>query len=239
VARHVFLDFFGTLVDYDPSTHPSYNAPLAFARRAGCTIADTASDAHWQEAWDHLEAHAASTGREYSMHDVAQRYWRSIGAPAIADGAVETLIAEYLGTWVESVSLAEHALDCVTDLASDHRLTVVSNTHDPELVPRLVREFGLHVAVDRVISSATVGWRKPHPLIFETALRECAAVAEDSVFVGDNWAADVEGPRGVGMSAIYVGYPLPGRPATSVAAVPQIVRSLTGGVGTLGVEQHD
>jgi putative hydrolase of the HAD superfamily len=227
VANHVFFDFFGTLVDYDPSTRPRFNAPLAFARRAGCTISETASNAQWQEAWDHLEAQAVSTGREYSMHQVAHRYWRSIGEPTLADRAMEILIGEYLDTWTASVSLAEHALDCVTDLASDHRLTIVSNTHDPELVPRLVREFGLHTAIDRVISSVTVGWRKPHPLIFETALCECGAAAEYSVFVGDNWDADVEGPRGVGMSSIYVGPSTALRPSTNLAAVPQIVRSLT------------
>jgi putative hydrolase of the HAD superfamily len=158
------------------------------------------------------------------MREVAQGYWRAIGAPALADGAIEILIADYLDTWTESVSLAEHALECLTDLASDHRLTIVSNTHDPELVPRLVREFGLHNAVDRVISSVTVGWRKPHPRIFETALRECGAVAQDSVFVGDNWDADVEGPRAVGMSSIYVGAQSALRPSTNLAAVPQIVR---------------
>ncbi|WP_184436116.1 HAD family hydrolase [Mycobacterium sp. AZCC_0083] len=232
MAGHVFFDFFGTLVDYDPSTHPSYNAPLAFARRAGVTISETASDAHWHDAWEHLETQAAGTGREYSMHQVAQRYWRSIGAPTLANGAIEILIGEYLDTWTESVSPAQHALECVTDLASDHRLTVVSNTHDPALVPRLVRAFGLDTTIDRVISSVTVGWRKPHPNIFATALRECGAAAQDSVFVGDNWDADVVGPRGVGMPSIYVGPSTALRPSTSLAAVPQIVRSLTGGGDT-------
>ena len=173
------------------------------------------------------------------MHQVAQRYWRSIGVPVLVNGAIEVLIDEYLDTWTESVSPAQHALESVTDLASDHRLTVVSNTHDPELVPRLVRAFGLHTAIDRVISSVTVGWNKSHPLIFETALRECGAAAQDSIFIGDNWEADVEGPRGVGMSSIYVGAPSALHPSTDLEAVPQIVRSRSGGIGPFGVEQHD
>ena len=224
-VNYVFFDFFGTLVDYDASIHPTYNAPLAFARRAGCTISETASDAHWQQAWDHLEANAARTGREFSMHQVAQRYWRSIGAPLLAHGAIEILIGEYLDTWTQSVSPAEHAIECVTDLASDHRLTIVSNTHDPALVPRLARRFGLNTAVDRVISSVTVGWRKPHRVIFETALRESGAAADDSVFIGDNWEADVEGPRLVGMSAIYVGAPSALRPSVTLRQAVQIIRS--------------
>jgi putative hydrolase of the HAD superfamily len=226
LVNHVFFDFFGTLVDYDPSTHPTYNAPLAFARRAGSTISVTASDAQWQHAWDHLEATAVSTGREYSMHQVAHRYWRLIGAPTLAAGAIDNLIAEYLDTWTESVSPAPHALECVTDLASDHRLTIVSNTHDPALVQRLVRRFGLHTAIDLVVTSVSVGWRKPHPLIFETALRERGAAARDAVFIGDNWDADVDGPRRVGMSAIYVGPATALRPSVTLQEAVHIVRSL-------------
>ena len=228
MVNHVLFDFFGTLVDYDPSIRPAYNAPLAFARRAGSTIDETASDAHWQLVWERLEAHAAGTGREYSMDQVAHEYWRSIGAPSLAAGAIENLIAEYLDAWSQNVSPAAHALECVTDLASDHRLSVVSNTHHPALVPRLVRRFGLHTAIDRVIASVTVGWRKPHPIIFETALREGGAVAQDAVFIGDNWEADVAGPRGVGMSSIYVGPSSAGHPSCQpgrgAAARPVAIR---------------
>jgi putative hydrolase of the HAD superfamily len=239
LVNHVLFDFFGTLVDYDPSIHPAYNAPLAFARRAGSTMSEAASDAHWQQAWDRLEAGAAGTGREYSMDQVAQEYWRSIGAPSLAAGAIEKLIAEYLDAWSQDVSPAAHALECVTDLASDHRLSIVSNTHHPALVTRLVHRFRLHTAIDRVITSVTVGWRKPHPIIFETALHELDAAAQDAVFIGDNWEADVAGPRGVGMSSIYVGPSSARHPSVSLEEVPQLVRSLSGRVGTFGVEQHD
>jgi Phage derived protein Gp49-like (DUF891)/HAD-hyrolase-like len=43
--------------------------------------------------------------------------------------------------------------------------------------------------------------------IFEAALRDRGAVADDAVFVGDSWEADVESPRRIGMHAIYVGRP--------------------------------
>jgi putative hydrolase of the HAD superfamily len=225
VVNDVFFDFFGTLVDYNPSVHPVYNAPLAFARRAGCAISPAESDAHWQEAWDRHEARAVSTGREYSMREVALRYWHSIGSPSLAAGAVENLVHEYLDAWTESVFPAAHALECVTDLAADHRLTIVTNTHDPNLVPGLVRRFGLGSAVDRVVPSVAVGWRKPHPAIYEAALRDRGAVAGDAVFVGDSWEADVEGPRRIGMHAIYVGRPSALHPSASLRDLPQIIRS--------------
>jgi putative hydrolase of the HAD superfamily len=225
VVTDVFFDFFGTLADYNPSVHPAGNAPLAFARRWGRAISAAESDAHWQQAWDRHEADAVSTGREYSMREVALRYWRSIGSPPLAAGAIEKLVHDYLDAWTQSVTLAAHALECVTDLAGDHRLTIVTNTHDPSLVPGLVRRFGLDNAVDRVVPSVAVGWRKPHPAIFEAALRDRGAVAGDAVFVGDNWEADIEGPRRIGMHAIYVGHPSALHPSASLRDLPHIIRS--------------
>nr|WP_245233848.1 HAD family hydrolase [Mycobacterium sp. PS03-16] len=223
----MFFDFFGTLVDYDPSIHPAiHNAPLAFARRAGVDISEDTSIAKWQKVWDDLDADAHRTGREYSMQDVAQHYWRSIGSPPLTSDAFDTLINEYFDAWTADVAAAAGAVECVFDLAADHTLAIVSNTHDPRLVPRMSRQFGFHHAISRVVTSVDVGWRKPHREIFHAALREYEIEPSNAVFVGDNWAADVEGPRRVGMAAIYVGRPSHDRQAVSFEQLPAIVRSL-------------
>jgi putative hydrolase of the HAD superfamily len=227
VITHVFFDFFGTLVDYDPSVHPANrNAPLEFARRAGVQISEDASNANWQKVWDDLDADAHRTGREFSMHDVAQRFWRSIGSPALASDSTDTLITEYFEAWTADVFVAAGALECVADLASDHTLAIVSNTHDSRLVPRLARQFGLHDNITRIVTSVDVGWRKPHPKIYGAALRDCQVSPRNAVFVGDNWTADVEGPRQVGMSAIYVGPHAEERPSVTLKELPAFVRSL-------------
>ena len=227
MVTHVFFDFFGTLVDYEASVHPAIrNAPLEFARRAGVEISEDTSNARWQEVWDDLEAEAGRTCREFSMHDVAQLYWHSIGSPALGPDATDTLIAEYLEAWTAEVVAAAGALDCIADLASDHTLVIVSNTHDPRLVPRLAQRLGLQDSVSRVVTSVDVGWRKPHPTIFHATLRACRVSPRNAVFVGDNWSADVEGPRRVGMSAIYVGPPVHQRRTVALEELPEIVRSL-------------
>ncbi|MBO0679080.1 HAD family hydrolase [Mycolicibacterium sp. S2-37] len=227
MVTHVFFDFFGTLVDYDASVHPAIrNAPLDFARRVGVEISEEESNAHWQRVWDDLDADADRTGREFSMHDVAHRYWRSLGSPRLESDSIEELIAEYFDAWTQDVRIAAGALECVADLATDHTLAIVSNTHDSRLVPRLARQFGLHQRMSGVVTSVDVGWRKPHPSIFHAALRDGEVSPADAVFVGDNWVADVDGPRRVGMSAIYVGPPTHDREAVPLEDVPKVVRSL-------------
>ena len=51
-----------------------------------------------------------------------------------------------------------------------HRLAVVTNTHHPTLVPDHLDAMGLSPHIDAVITSVEVGWRKPHPAIYEAVL---------------------------------------------------------------------
>jgi putative hydrolase of the HAD superfamily len=70
-----------------------------------------------------------------------------------------------------------------------------------------------HNAVDRyfdiVICSAVVGYRKPHPGIFDALLAELELVRPDLqrsriAFVGDDWNADVEGAASIGLVPIHI-----------------------------------
>jgi HAD superfamily hydrolase (TIGR01509 family) len=63
---------------------------------------------------------------------------------------------------------------------------------------------GIDDLLDVVVCSAVVGHRKPHPTIFQLVLDGVACPAGEVVFVGDNWAADVEAATAAGMRAVHV-----------------------------------
>ena len=83
------------------------------------------------------------------------------------------------------------------------KLALVSNTASPQwlLQPVLERQ-GIADRVDAVVLSSEVGKRKPHPAIFERALRELEVDAGAAVFVGDRLEADVLGASRMGMTTI-------------------------------------
>lgn len=54
-----------------------------------------------------------------------------------------------------------------------------------------------------IVISDTFGVRKPDPRIFQHALAELGARADETVFVGDNPTVDIEGAQAVGMHAIW------------------------------------
>lgn len=234
MLSHVYFDFFGTLVDYDPSVLPAArNAPYEYALRAGVAIDEDRASELWQRAWTELDEAAHRSGRECSMLEIAARYAQLLGAAgttgttgASAPGqeALERLVTEYLDAWTAGIRLADGAAACLADLGRDHTLAVVSNTHDADLVPRMLRRFGIADHFADVFTSVELGWRKPHPQIFDAVLARHGIPASQVAFVGDNWIADVAGPQAVGMRAFYVGAASEGRVPVSLTELPGLVR---------------
>ena len=82
------------------------------------------------------------------------------------------------------------------------RIGLISNSH------RCLASFQEHFELDgfiaAAISSSNHGYLKPHPSIFEAALRLMGVPAGEAVMVGDSVGQDIDGARGVGMRAVLV-----------------------------------
>ena len=57
-----------------------------------------------------------------------------------------------------------------------------------------------------ITNSEMVGVKKPNPKIFNFALDQAKATPGESIMIGDNIEADVEGALNVGMDAILFDY---------------------------------
>ena len=57
--------------------------------------------------------------------------------------------------------------------------------------------------MDAVIVSSDVGVAKPEPAIFQLALDRLGYLAQDTVFVGLSWQADMVGAMNAGLHAIW------------------------------------
>jgi len=82
------------------------------------------------------------------------------------------------------------------------KIGLISNTQ------RCLASFQTHFALEGLfsvaVSSSDHGYMKPHPSIFEAALRAVDVEPEDAVMVGDSLEHDVEGARRLGMRGILV-----------------------------------
>ena len=103
----------------------------------------------------------------------------------------------------------------VTFILFDDALAVLKTLKERKLILGLLtnatkkivsvyRKLGLEPYLDFVVTSDEVGSDKPDPHIFLAALEQAKVNASEAVYVGDQYAVDVVGARGVGISPILL-----------------------------------
>jgi HAD superfamily hydrolase (TIGR01509 family) len=97
---------------------------------------------------------------------------------------------------------------------------------------------GLAAEADVMVTSAQVGYRKPHPRIYHFTMGLAGFTAGETVFVGDSLRADVVGPQRVGIRSILLSAVAPqafqGERASSFVEVLRLLID-----GTLDAEHID
>ena len=99
------------------------------------------------------------------------------------------------------------------------KLGLISNSH--RSLASFEEHFELDGLIAAAISSSDHGYLKPHPSIFEAALRLAGVRAEESVMVGDSLPHDIDGARRVGMRGVLV-HRADDRPPATPPDVPVI-----------------
>lgn len=82
------------------------------------------------------------------------------------------------------------------------KIGLISNSH--RSLSAFEAHFGLGGLIAVTLSSSDHGYLKPHPSIFESALRMAGVAAAQSLMVGDSLAHDIEGARRVGIRGVLV-----------------------------------
>lgn len=85
-------------------------------------------------------------------------------------------------------------------LAESYLLGVISNA-DGKIAEVLAR-CGIADCFESITDSGIVGREKPHPSIFQAALRNLNVIPEESLYIGDVYSVDYLGATGSGMRAI-------------------------------------
>src|SRR4030095_2502990 len=127
---------------------------------------------------------------------------RGMGGSGVS---VEACAAEIHEEWAachhfllyEDVPSALRALD-----ERDIKIGLISNTH--RCLESFQEHFELEDLIDVAISSSQHGFMKPHPSIFEAALRLAGVSSSEAMMVGDSVTQDIEGARRVGMRGVLV-----------------------------------
>lgn len=109
---------------------------------------------------------------------------------------------------------------------------IITNGHHEQQVLKTERS-GIRPHVDDVVSSGESGIAKPDPRIFHLACERLDVAPAETLFVGDNYAVDVEGALGAGLHALHIDRTATPAPAPAPAPAPTAT-PIPAGPGTPG-----
>ena len=212
----IFFDCFNTLIEehHDPDDFPFMMPSDHLAVEAGFYAEREAFHAdydHWHARnWDR------EPGREVHYRDRVSFILERCdpGRKHLIQDLVAEMERRFHQDYHAGLAPAPGVLEMLESWRGKARLAVVSNFHLEDYPERVLEDFGLLAHFDFVINSADLGWKKPNPRIYETALDQAglsAGSGDRAFFVGDNLTNDVLAPRAAGMGALHY-RPSHGRP---------------------------
>jgi len=151
---------------------------------------------------DEIAAARERDHREVTSRERFRRVLARLGAASGPDVA-DRLVAAHMTLLADALVFPPHHRDVLDALAKTHRLAIVSNFDHAPTVYDLLKRDAIDSYFDAVVISGELGWRKPHRLIFDAALRGLGISAEDALFVGDNFELDVLGAARAGIAAVW------------------------------------
>ena len=149
-----------------------------------------------------LESDSGGIYRSELFVRFARRVLQEMGA---AGPAVETCAREIYEEWAacRHFTLYDDVQPTLRALhAAGVQMGLISNTH--RCLSALQQHFELAPYIGCAVSSSDHGYMKPHPGIFQEALRRLRAQPAEAVMVGDSLANDILGARRIGMRGVLV-----------------------------------
>ncbi|PRX53684.1 YjjG family noncanonical pyrimidine nucleotidase [Flagellimonas meridianipacifica] len=108
----------------------------------------------------------------------------------------------YLSTFGNLIPNARQVLEY---LAPKYNLHIITNGFR-ETQRSKIRNSNIQHFFNEIIDSETAGVKKPHPQIFEAALKLADTSAKRSLMIGDNREADIMGAQALGMQALHFNF---------------------------------
>jgi putative hydrolase of the HAD superfamily len=200
VVRAVIFDWFGTLAQWPHGPTSSYTSIFeSYGYRVDPAVLN--------------EYHARWDGADHTEHSVSRATYMAWSRRRLVG-----LVTECGVPGPEREALVEAMTE------ADLRTAMVVFPEVPSVLAEL-RQRGLAIGVcsnwnwdlddvlastgvapliEGSVTSARVGFRKPHPAMYESILAALGVTAPEALFVGDSWKPDVLGPIEAGMRSVHI-----------------------------------
>jgi putative hydrolase of the HAD superfamily len=201
--EHIFFDLDHTLWDFEKNSDLTFHK--LFEKHA---INTNLSD--FLSVYKPLNREFWKLYREEKISKEALRYQRLKKAfdainYSISDRLIDVVAIEYIEFLPHFNHLFEHTFEVLDYLKPKYQLHIITNGFE-EIQTKKMQSSNIHHYFDKIITSESVGVKKPNPKVFEHAIQVANARIENSIMIGDSIEADIEGALQVGMQAIHCNF---------------------------------
>ena len=114
----------------------------------------------------------------------------------------EKLAESYFELSSNKTNLTPNCRDILEYLFPNYQMHIITNGFE-EAQHKKIANSGLNKFFKNIFTSEKIGCAKPDPLIFKYALQATGASFKESLMIGDDWNADVNGAKNVYMDQVY------------------------------------
>ncbi|PCI33771.1 MAG: noncanonical pyrimidine nucleotidase, YjjG family [Flavobacteriaceae bacterium] len=119
---------------------------------------------------------------------------------------IKALSSDYLIELPKSNTLFEGTHVLLQYLrAKGYNMHIITNGFEKVQIKKL-ENSNINEYFDQIITSESVGVKKPNPLVFNEALKMANVTATNAIMIGDNWEADIMGAKNAGLDVIYCNF---------------------------------
>ena len=204
--QHIFFDLDHTLWDFEK------NSDLTFQKIF--KINDLSVDLHsFLEVYRPLNFKFWKLYREEKVTKSELRYGRlkntfdAIDFP-ISDRLIHLIADQYIEHLADFNHLFDGAIEILDYLNQKYTLHIITNGFEEIQTKKMINSKIYHY-FEKVITSESVGVKKPNPKVFKHALEIANANIDQAIMIGDSIEADINGALGVGMKAIHCNFEFP------------------------------
>jgi len=141
-----------------------------------------------------------------------------------AKAAAESILKNFWKNYTKNCYVDDTVKQTLKELSSKYHCGVVSNFTVDGGIEDLLTAHGILTYFDFVVTSVRVGWKKPHPEIYDAAMAYITTPKDKVLFIGDNYDCDYTGPREYGFQSILLDkenrYPLAPDKINAICELP-------------------
>lgn len=123
----------------------------------------------------------------------------------ISDETIDLIAKQYIECLAGFNHLFDGTFEILDYLKEKYKLHIITNGFE-EIQSKKMINSNIYHYFDEVITSESVGVKKPNSKVFLHALNVAKANKENSIMIGDSIEADIEGALKVGIRAIHCNF---------------------------------